>query len=172
MGSYNHAKSLVKANKKVRLMISLDGVGRFNDDKESHKYPYKFLNYIYPDTGDYIGVIARLEDFGKVRAMKKSFVSASQLPLYSFNAPENFSLTTSYDHLNYQRLGFPAVLVTDTAKYREKKQYVEDIVDRLDYEKMTMLINGLYQVVMDNKAAERESEMVVDQRHGRNLPLN
>jgi len=172
MGSYNHAKSLIKANKKVRLMISLDGVGSFNDKDKTQKYPYKFLNYLYPDKGNYIGVIARLQDYKKVRAMKKSFVSASSLPIYTFNAPENFSLTTSQDHLNYQRLGFPAILVTDTAKYREKKLHVEDIVDRIDYDKMAMLINGLYQVVMDNKAPKREGEMMVDQRHGRNSPLN
>lgn len=172
MGSYNHAKSLMKAKKTVRLMLSLDGVGSFNDKAESQKYPYKFLNYIYPDKGDYIGVIARLQDYEKVRAMKKSFVSASELPLYSFNAPDNFALTTSQDHLNYQRLGFPALLVTDTAKYREKKLHVEDIVDRIDYEKIAMLINGLYQVVMDSKSAKRDGEMMVDQQHGESTPLN
>ncbi len=172
MGSYNHAKSLVKAKKKVRLMLSLDGVGRFNDKAQSQNYPYKFLNYIYPDKGDYIGLIARLQDYGKVRSLKKSFVSASKLPLYSFNAPENFSLTSSQDHLNYQRLGFPAVLVTDTARYRVQDSKIEDVVDRLDYEKMALLIKGLYQVVMDTKPADREGVMLVDQEHGRNTPLN
>lgn len=172
MGSYNHAKSLVKANKKVRLMLSLDGVGSFNDEDKSQSYPYKFLNYIYPDKGDYIGVIARIQDYGKVRAMKKSFVSASELPVYSFNLPESFNLTTSQDHLNYQRLGFPAVLITDTAKYREKNPKIDDVVDRLDYEKMAMLIKGLYQVVMDVELPDRETEMLVGQRYGRNTPLN
>lgn len=172
MGSYNHAKSLLKKNKKVRLMVSLDGVGSFNDEEKSQKYPYKFLSYIYPTKGNYIGVVARLQDYEKVRAMKKSFVSASPLPVYSFNVPERFELTSSQDHLNYQRLGFPAVLVTDTAKYRDKKPHIEDIVDRLDYEKIAMLIKGLYQVVMDSKAPNRETEMIVDQRYGRNSPLN
>lgn len=172
MGSYNHAKSLLKENKKVRLMVSLDGVGSFNDEEKSQKYPYKFLSYIYPTKGNYIGVVARLQDYEKVRAMKKSFVSASPLPVYSFNVPEKFELTSSQDHLNYQRLGFPAVLVTDTAKYRDKKPHIEDIVDRLDYEKIAMLIKGLYQVVMDSKAPNRETEMIVDQRYGRNSPLN
>lgn len=172
MGSYNHAKSLVKAKKDVRLMISLDGVGSFNDKSESQNYPFKFLNYLYPDKGDYIGLIARIQDYGKVRAMKKSFVSASELPLYSFNVPDSFTLTTSQDHLNYQRMGFPAVLLTDTAKYREEKLEVEDIVDRIDYEKIAMLINGLYQVVMDNMPAKKSGEMMVDQQHGQNTPLN
>ncbi len=172
MGSYNHAKSLLKAKKKVRLMLSLDGVGSFNEKDQSQKYPYKFLNFIYPDKGDYIGLIARLKDFDKVRALKKSFISASPLPVYSFNVPENFNLTSSQDHLNYQRLGFPAILVTDTAKYRKQKIQIEDIVDRMDYKKMAMLIKGLYQVVMDTEAVEKEGEMLVDGRHGRNVPLN
>jgi len=172
MGSYNHAKYLVKANKQVRLMLSLDGVGSFNDAEKSQNYPYKFLNYIYPDKGDYIGVIARLQDYQRVRAMKKSFVSASELPLYSFNVPESFSLTSSQDHLNYQRLGFPAVLITDTAKYRDKNLQIDDVVERLDYKKMALLIKGLYQVVMDAEAPQNDTEMLVDQRYGRNTPLN
>lgn len=172
MGSYNHAKYLVKTKKKVRLMVSLDGVGSFNDKAQSQKYPYKFLTYMYPDKGDYIGIVARLQDFTKVRAMKKSFVSASELPLYSFNVPETFELTSSQDHLNYQRLGFPAILITDTANFREKKLLVEDVVDRLDYEKMTLLIKGLYQVVMDNEPAKRKGIMLVDQLHGKTTPLN
>jgi len=172
MGSYNHAKSLVSANKKVRLMISLDGVGSFNNNAKSQSYPYKFLNYIYPDKGNYIGVVARIQDYKTVRAMKKSFVSASELPVYSFNVPESFSLTSSQDHLNYQRLGFPAVLITDTAKFREKNMQIEDVVDRLDYAKMAMLIKGLYQVVMDVEAPKNETQMFVDQRYGRNAPLN
>ena len=172
MGSYNHAKSLVKAKKKVRLMLSLDGVGSFNSEDKSQSYPYKFLNYIYPSKGDYIGIIARIQDYTKVRAMKKSFVSASELPLYSFNVPESFSLTSSEDHLNYQRLGFPAVLITDMAQYREKKPHIDDIVERLDYEKIAMLIKGLYQVVMDAEKPENDTEMFVDQRYGKNIPLN
>lgn len=172
MGSYNHAKSLIKAKKDVRLMLSLDGVGSFSDKDKSQNYPYKFLNYIYPDKGDYIGLITRLQDFSKVRALKKSFVSASPLPVYSFNVPDNYSLTSSQDHLNYQRLGFPAVLVTDTAKFRVKNKKIEDVVDRLDYEKMALLIKGLFQVIIDSKPSEEKDVMVVGQEHGRNTPLN
>lgn len=152
-GSYNHADSLKKSDKKIRLMVSLDGVGHFNNEENTQKYPYKFMHLFYPDKGNYISLIGRLQDYSVIRRMKKSFTSASSLPIYSFNVPDNFSPTNSYDHVNYQRNGFPAILLTDTAKYRQSNEGAKGVVEQLDFEKMAMIVQSLYQIVMDNEPA-------------------
>ena len=160
MGSYNHASLLRAQNKNVRLMISLDGVGRFNTAKNSQHYPYQFMKLFYPDSGDYISLIGRMQDISKVWHLKESFGRATSLPIYSFNAPQNYTLTSSYDHINYQTFGFPAVLLSDTAQLREQASTKEDVVDQLDYKKMSMLVQGLYQTVMDAKPAETPVRIV------------
>lgn len=152
MGSYNHAQSLRKSQVDIRLMISLDSVGRFNNHINSQEYPYKFLSIFYPDKGNYISLIGRVQDSQKIRQLKKSFVSASALPLYSFNVLNDYSPVKSQDHLNYQRHGFPAILITDTANYRKVK--AGNPVEQLDFEKMAMLVRSLYQVVMDSDLAK------------------
>ncbi len=153
-GSYYHAEQLRKDGVKVRMMMSLDSVGHFNDKQDSQRYPFAFMRYLYPDTGNYIGLIGRLEDFSELRHTKRSFAKASPLPLYSFNTLDDFPEFLSVDHENYWREGFPAFLLTDTAHYRQRDDASTEIPEQLDYHKMALLVKGLFQVVMDNKPTD------------------
>ncbi len=162
MGSYNHAKLLKSQNKKVKLMVSLDGVGHFNDNSKSQKYPYHFMQLFYPSKGDYISLITRLQDYSVVRKFKQSFASSSELSLYSFVAPQEFSPTQSLDHINYQKTGFPAILISDTGNFREAIPDT-DIIQLLDYVKMSMLVKGLYRVIMDSESKLDEEIQFVHQ---------
>jgi len=159
MGSYQHARQLSEAGKSVKLMLSLDSVGSFTDENESQKYPYKFMHHIYPDIGNYISLVGRLQDYSEILKLKKSFKQASKLPMHSFSIPTSYT-SNSVDHLNYQRYGFPAMMITDTAEYRVFEDDKDELVERLDYKKMSMLVEGLYQVVLDNKSPEIAVELV------------
>jgi len=154
MGSYNHAAYLKTLNQEVYLMVSLDSVGRFTNREKSQEYPFNFMHLLYPNRGNYISVVGRLQDYTKIRHLKKSFVNGTKLPLYSFNSPSSFPLINSRDHLNYQLHGFPAVLVTDTADYRKVNGSIIGI--QLDFEKMAMLVKGLNQVVMGSATIKKE----------------
>jgi hypothetical protein len=162
-GSYQHAVSLRNSSKNVRLMISLDNVGQFNNIKSDQKQPYKFLRLLHPDKDKSINLTGRLSDFSEIRHLKKSFSNATVLPLYSLNLPVSFSKTGSSDHNHYWQQGFPAVLISDTAKYpmSDKRQ---EIIQRFDYMKMAMLVQGLYQAVMDTVADSRETYIVQKKR--------
>lgn len=159
MGSYQHARLLSEAGKSVKLMLSLDNVGSFTDESESQNYPYTFMHYVYPNKGNYISLVGQLQDYSQILQLKKSFKKASALPLRSFSPPINYS-TNSQDHLNYQRYGFPAMVITDTADYRVIDTEKSEVVDRLDYKSMKMLVEGLYQVVMDHESPRVAVEMV------------
>lgn len=160
MGSFYHADSLLKSGKTVKLMVSLDSVGCFNDESGSQQHPYNFMNLLYPDKGNYISLVSRLQDYSQLRALKKSFVGASSLPLYSFNTPQNFSSLGSSDHRNFWRKGFPAILITDTAEYRKANANGVRISRQLDYHKMAMLVQGLYQVVMESESIQTDLQLV------------
>lgn len=146
-GSYLHALELKKSGKNVRLMVSLDSVGRFNESQGSQRHPYKFMQLFYPDKGNYINLTGRLQDFNEVRKLKQSFRNATSLPIFSQNLPESFSKAKSLDYKNYWRQGFPAVLISDTANLRKVDETLYQ--QRLNYRKMAMLVQGLYQVVID-----------------------
>jgi len=152
LGSYKHARMLFDSGRSVKLMLSLDGVGSFNDAEASQKYPHEFLRFLYPNKGDYIGLVGRLQDYSKIIALKKSFQQASELPIVSFSLPDSYYPTSSQDHLNYQRYGFPAMVITDTSEHRKVKNNDKSVLERLDYGKMALLVQGLYQVVMDSES--------------------
>lgn len=149
-GSYFHADSMKKTNQTVRLMVSLDSVGQFTTDDNSQKYPFKFMQFIYPTRGNFINLSARLQDYSMLRKLKKSFESVTATSISSQSLPESFDYVDSNDHKNYWRHGFPAILISDTKNYRKQSKKLP-ITSTLDYTKMADLVRGLYQLTMDTK---------------------
>jgi hypothetical protein len=151
MGSAVHARSLRKQDIPVRLMISLEMIGYFSDAPNSQQYPFPFLHLFYPSRGNAIAVIGKLDGGRDVRRVKRPMHRATALPVYSFNGPRG--LVTGLDmsdHLSYWRYGYPAVMVTDTAFLRNPAYHTEhDTPDRLDYERMAMVVVGVYEAVLE-----------------------
>ena len=158
-GSYFHANSLKEQNKKVRLMISLDGVGQKYLEGNAKKRTNRLLSLIYPENNNNVNLIGRLKDFRNIRELKKGFVGNSSLSLYSRNLLESFNKTQSSDHINYWKQGYPAVLISDNKSRNSvlsEKSTVSPI-DRLNYEKMAKLVDGLFQVVLQTKVSPEDN---------------
>jgi len=157
MGSFKHAEMLKKKNRRVKLMISVDSVGFFSSKPNSQKYPFSFMKLVYPTTGNFISISSHLQDFLELRAVKKSFKKASSLDVRSINAPENFPNIANSDQISYWSNGFPAVMLTDTRSYRNADYNTEnDTADKLNYAGMALVVQGLYQTIVDFKKGEEE----------------
>ena len=53
------------------------------------------------------------------------------------------------DHLSYANEGFPAMMVTDTAFYRNKAYHTpDDTPERLDYRRMAQVVDGVQAAVL------------------------
>ena len=114
-GSAVHAKFLKEHNVAVRIMFSLEMIGRFSDEENSQGYPNSILRLFYPPQGNFIMIVGRLQDGWLARGVKKAMKSASPLPVYSINAPASLKGIDYSDHYNYWKEGYPAVMITDTA---------------------------------------------------------
>lgn len=147
MGSQVHAASLIRAKVPLKLMISVEMIGYFSDEPGSQRFPLAFLKPIYPNTGNFIGVIGQLLDRQDVRRVKSLMQSASPLPVYSLNAPAFLPEAGFSDHKSYWDLGLPAVMITDTAFLRNPNYHKPtDTPDTLDYDRMADVVRGLYEV--------------------------
>jgi len=150
MGSAQHASFLQQNGTKVRAMISLEMIGYFSDDSTSQAYPAPFLRPFYPSSGNFIAVVGNLRSISLVRSVKKAMMAGSAQPVYSINAPGWIPGIDFSDHLNYWNNGFPAVMITDTAFYRNKAYHTDhDTPERLDYHKMAQVIQGIYQAIIN-----------------------
>ena len=142
MGSYVHARSL---NQPVKLMISLEMIGYFNDQPNSQGYPSGVMKWLYPDSGHFIAVVDQLFST-QAQRLKKSINEHTSMEAYSINAPAWIPGIDFSDHRNYWAIDVPAVMVTDTAFYRNQGYHTaQDTVDTLNYEQMAEVVWGVYQ---------------------------
>jgi Zn-dependent M28 family amino/carboxypeptidase len=150
MGSSVHAKSLRKQNIRVRAMFSLEMIGYFSDAPNSQRFPTPFLSAFYPSTGNFISVVGRLNDWSLVRRTKAAMRKASPLPVYSINAPSFVPGVALSDQVNYWRAGYNALMITDTAFYRNRNYHTaRDTAEKLDYKRMAMVVEAVYAAVVE-----------------------
>lgn len=149
MGSAVHAASLRNEEVEVKLMICLEMIGYFSDAPESQGFPAPFLKTFYPSQGNFIAVVGRFGDGLLVRHIKRAMRSATALPVYSINAPTFVPGVDFSDQLNYWNAGYDAVMITDTAFFRNPNYHTsQDTADKLDYKRMAMVVAGVYAAVM------------------------
>ena len=150
MGSSVHAMSLRNQNVQVRAMFSLEMIGYFSDAPGSQHFPVGLLGALYPSTGNFISVVGRMSDGMLVRQVKKAMTGAAPLQVRSINAPSFIPGVDFSDQLNYWHAGYGAVMITDTAFYRNRNYHTQnDTAEKLDYKRMAMVVEGVHAAVIE-----------------------
>jgi Zn-dependent M28 family amino/carboxypeptidase len=141
MGSVIHAESL--RDKQVDLMISLEMIGYYDDETGSQFYPIGALGWIYPNTGHFITVVDELFSTAGAK-LKKTLNQQGLIEAYSINAPTAIPGIDFSDHRSYWAHDMPAIMVTDTAFYRNQNYHTTgDTYDTLDYQRMSYVVSGV-----------------------------
>ena len=150
VGSATHAASLRRQGVRVRAMIALEMIGYFTDAPASQRYPVGVLKAFYPSRGDYITVVGRMAQVGLVRRVAAAMRGATPLPVSAINAPRWLPGIDFSDHSSYWDAGYPAVMVTDTAFYRNPNYHTtRDLPETLDYLRMADVVRGVHAAVLD-----------------------
>lgn len=150
MGSVMHAQSLREAGIKVKAMFSLEMIGYFSDASDSQSFPVSLLRAFYPSRGNFIAVISSLGEGAMARRVKRAMIGSSSLPVYSISAPRFVPGIDFSDHLSYWKAGYDALMITDTAFYRNHNYHTaNDTAEKLDYRRMAMVVAGVYGAVID-----------------------
>lgn len=148
MGSYVHAKYAYDHNIDIAGMICLESIGYFNEQEDSQNYPVPEMSTIYGTKGNFITVVqkerkeafsAKINDLMIKESLiaTKSFTGSSLLPGVDFS-----------DHLNYWKFNFEAVMITNTAFYRNQNYHTQkDILTTLDIEKIALVAKQLSLVI-------------------------
>ncbi|AXT63700.1 peptidase M28 [Aquimarina sp. AD10] len=144
MGSFIHAKSLHDANIDVYGMISLEMIGYFSDVPNSQHYPVASLSSIYGNKGDYITLVNKSNKQKFARDFCSIFKNNKTIKTTIFDNPMSLESVELSDHLNYWKLGYDALMVTDTAFLRNKNYHRNsDKMETLDFDKMAKVIDGV-----------------------------
>jgi len=148
MGSLVEAKRSAAAGEDIVGMLSLECLGYFSDDPGSQKYPAP-LDSFYPDTGDFIGFVGDTSARSFVRRTIGLFREHAAFPSEGIAAPDSIPGIGWSDHWSYSQVGYPAVMVTDTAPFRNPNYHEPtDLPDTLDYERLARVTSGLAEVIV------------------------
>jgi aminopeptidase YwaD len=146
VGSVHYAESARERGEKILGMISLEMVG-FTGPRQDYP-PYLDPKY-YPNVGDFIGVIGNERSEALWEIVRRSFKThIPQLPSEFLLVPgngEGMEEVRLSDHSPFWDLGFPALMVTDTAFLRNPNYHLpSDTIETLDFEFMRKVAVGIY----------------------------
>jgi Zn-dependent M28 family amino/carboxypeptidase len=145
MGSAIHARSLKEQKIPVALMVSLEMVGFFNDERGSQSYPVALMKLLYPSRGNFIAIVGRWDQRSTVRAFKRACAGTADIPVVSLAAPASLPAIDFSDHRNYWAEGYPALMITDTSYFRNPNYHQPtDTYDTLDYRRMAEVVRMLH----------------------------
>ncbi|MBI5097630.1 MAG: M28 family peptidase [Nitrospirae bacterium] len=144
MGSHVYAKSLRQKGIDVEGMICLEMIGYFTDAPESQLFPMPFFRWMYPAKGNFIIIISNIQSKSFLKRVKSAFKKGTDLPVESLSAFPLIPGIDFSDHRSFWKFKYDAVMVTDTAFYRNPQYHgLGDIPERLDYERMAKVVLGL-----------------------------
>lgn len=148
MGSHAYAAYCRERGDDVVAMMAMDGIGYFSDEPGSQRYPAAGIGLFYPGRGDFIGFVTRLRDAGLLRRALGAFRERATIPSEGAALPGGLPGVSWSDHWSFWQHDFPAFFVTDTLPFRYPHYHSpRDTADRLDYERMARVVEGLKAVV-------------------------
>ena len=143
-GSMQHAISLYKSKTPVYGMVGFEMIGYFDDRPKSQSYPVKALKLLYGNRGNFI-VLARKTKAGTfVKNFSAGFKKMASIDTKIFKAsPRNIKVISTSDHSHYWNRGYDALMITNTAHYRNPNYHKKtDTMETLDIPKMMKVIDA------------------------------
>lgn len=147
MGSLVYARAAKAKGEDIVAMLSLETIGFYSAEAGSQDYPPP-VGMFYPPTGDFIAFVGHSSSEALVKECVEIFRGAAQFPCEGAALPTLVPRIGSSDHWSFWKQGWPAVMVTDTAPYRNRNYHKPtDTPEKLDYERAARVVSGLVEVV-------------------------
>lgn len=149
MGSYAYAKRCKERKENIIAMLSLETIGYYSDEERSqHHFPP--LGFFYPSKGNFIAFASNLASRKLLREVTISFRRHKQFPSEGGAFPGFFPGIFWSDHWAFWKMGYRALMVTDTAFLRYPYYHTaQDTPDKINFESMSRVVSGLEKVIGD-----------------------
>ena len=143
MGSVRYAKRSKQRAENIVAMLSLEMLGYYSDEPDSQNYPPGFSMF-YPSTGNFVGFVSKWSYRELVSEWLQTFRRNSDFPSEGASLPGFVVGVDLSDHHSFWEAGFPALMVTDTAFFRNDNYHtLNDTVDTIDFPRFAQVVVGL-----------------------------
>lgn len=150
MGSSVFAREAKAKNENITAMICLEMIGYYGETKGGQTFPLPLMNLFYSSTPNFIAVVGNIRSRNLVATVGQSLRGNSYIPVETLTTVSFVPGVDFSDHRSFWKMGYPAVMITDTAFYRNPNYHTErDTINTLDFNKMSDLLKGVIQVVKE-----------------------
>jgi Zn-dependent M28 family amino/carboxypeptidase len=147
MGSLHYAKRAHERGENIVGMLSLECMGYYSDAPKSQAYPSPF-NLFYPSTGNFIAFVGNYDSRKFVRQVVRDFREQASFPSEGLAAAGALPGIGWSDHWGFWQYGYPALMVTDTAPFRNPHYHQpSDTIDTIQFDKLARVVDYLYPVI-------------------------
>jgi len=149
MGSFRYAQEARKRKDKIQGVLCLESIGYYSDKKGSQSYTLG-LGLFYPDKGNFISVVSNFSSRNLLSSILKNFKKKSSFPIEGLVGSSFLLPPLAFsDHWSFWKFGYKAVMVTDTAFFRNPYYHMQDdIPEKLNYESMSAVASGLFEALL------------------------
>jgi hypothetical protein len=157
-GSRIFVRSCQRSGDRVLGAIILEMVG-YTANRQSYPYLPRWPGY--PAEGNFIGIVGNWRSIRFGRSILRGFRKNQDLPTESLFVPlDGWILpeTRMSDHASFWDARLPALMVTDTAFFRNPNYHLpSDTIDTLDFTFMAKLVKSLELALLELPPAPAES---------------
>jgi acetyl-CoA carboxylase biotin carboxylase subunit len=150
MGSFVRASAAHASGDRIVAMLAFDMLGYFTDKPVNNQTAMlgSQLGVDLPEREQFIVVAAWTPSAPLVLRVASAW--SGEVPIVGVAAPETVRQVALSDHWSYWQMGYPAVMITDTAFLRNPHYHrPTDTADTLDYRSMTSVVRSLRSVITD-----------------------
>jgi Zn-dependent M28 family amino/carboxypeptidase len=149
MGSAVYASALHAERRHVRGMLSLECLGVYYDQPGTQSYPSPF-DKVFENKGNFVSFVGSTAARRLVHDAISSFLTHTKFPSIGGVAPRYIRGIDWSDHAPFDDLGWPAIMITDTAVFRYQHYHqTTDTPDKVDNEKLARITKGIERVIRD-----------------------
>lgn len=152
MGSLVYARACNERGERVVAMVCLESLGYYSGARKTQHYPFP-LSLVYPSTGNFVAVVGNRESQRLVAQVTRRLRATGRIPVEAASLPGGIPGVDFSDHWSFWQVGYPAVMLTDTALFRNPHYHQRtDRAGTLDYERLAAVVAGVAAVVTELSA--------------------
>jgi hypothetical protein len=147
MGSYVYANLCKERGENIAGMISLETIGCYYEREGTQHYMFP-LGFLYPSRGNFIALVSNLLSRKLLKETVSAFRRNTAFPSEGGSFPWFTPGVFWSDHWPFWKMGYPALMVTDTALFRYPYYHTgDDTPDKLDYDHLARVVTGLEKAI-------------------------
>lgn len=147
MGSWVYAQGCRQRKEHIVAMLCLESIGYYTDQAGSQRYPVPLAEWGW-DRGNFVAFVGSERSELLVRHVGRLFGQVEPFPWGAAALPEEIPGISFSDHWAFDAAGYLAVMVTDTALYRNPYYHTaEDTPGKICWDQLARVVRGLEMVI-------------------------